>query len=479
MDSQDNEGLNFKPLQIPAGRTLSSQCEPPESVTRKESNNKRNEMELIEAILQAGNLTQASKEVIRNKGAAGIDRMSVSQLKPYLDEHREELSQQIRQGKYIPPPIRGKEIPKGNNKTRLLGIPTVIDRMLQQAVSRRIMPMYEYEFSSYSYGFRPVRNAHQAVHKSLEYINAGYQDIVEIDLKGFFDEVDHVLLLQILYRKIKCKATMRLIRRWLRAPIEQNGKLVKRRKGVPQGSPISPLLSNIILHELDKYMENNSIKFVRYADDFSIYCKTKSEAKQVGNQVYIFLRDKLKLPINRDKSGIHRPVNFQILGYGFVPTYRKDERGKYQLIVTAKRWKSFKSNLKEITRKTKPMSFDERIVKLEQLSRGWINYFKYANIGTKLQTLDGWLRNRIRYCIWHDWKKPERKRKNLKRLGVEAGMAYAWSRSRMGGWAIAQSPILGTTITLKRLKTRGYTSLTDLYNLASTNQTGYTLFLMV
>ena len=191
-------------------------------------------MELIDEILRAPNLTQASKEVIRNKGAGGIDHMRVNDLEEYLSINRESLVNQIRNQEYIPQPIRGKEIPKGNGKFRTLGIPTVVDRMLQQAVLRVIMPHYEYMFSRYSYGFRPKRNTHQAVAKSLEYINTGYQNIVEIDLKGFFDEVDHVILLQILYRKIKCRATMTLIRRWLRVPIEQNGQLVKRRKGVPQ-----------------------------------------------------------------------------------------------------------------------------------------------------------------------------------------------------------------------------------------------------
>jgi len=436
-------------------------------------------MELIEEILRAANLTQASKEVIRNKGTGGIDRMKVSDLEEYLHKNRENITNQIRNQKYIPQPIRGKEIPKGNGKFRTLGIPTVVDRMLQQAVSRVIMPRYEYMFSTYSYGFRPKRNTHQAISKSLEYINSGYQNIVEIDLKGFFDEVNHVLLLQILYRKIKCKATMTLLRRWLRVPIEQNGKLVKRRKGVPQGSPISPLLSNIILHELDEYMENKGMKFVRYADDFSIYGKTKSQAKFQGNEVYKFLRYKLKLPINRDKSGIRRPVTFQILGYGFVPTYRKGDKGKYQLIVTKKRWKTLKMKLKEITRKTSSMSFDERIEKLNQVTRGWINYFKYASIRQKLSEIDGWLRNRLRYCIWTDWKKPERKRKNLIRLGIPQGQAYSWSRTRMGGWAVAQSPILGTTITLERLRKRGYVSMFSLYQKVSTSNYQNSLFPLI
>lgn len=420
-------------------------------------------MELIQQILSDRNLTDACTEVVRNKGAAGLDRMGVTELKSHLDENRERLKDQINACRYYPKPIRGKEIPKGGGKTRMLGIPTVLDRMLQQAVSRVIMTRYEYMFSEYSYGFRPQRNTHQAVQRALSYIHAGYQDIVEIDLKGFFDEVDHVLLLQILYRKIKCKATMTLIRRWLRVPLWRNGKLEQRRKGVPQGSPISPLLSNIILHELDTEMERLGLRFVRYADDFSIYCKSKNEARQVGNRVYQFLRDKLKLPINRDKSGIRRPSNFQILGYGFVPTYRKNEKGRYQLIVTDKRWESLKDKLKEITRKTSPLSFDERMQRIQWVQRGWINYFRYASMQQKLKRIDSWLRKRLRYCIWHDWKKPERKRKNLIRLGVNQGMAYAWSRTRMGGWAVACSPILRTTITLARLKRRGYQSMLDIY----------------
>ena len=376
-------------------------------------------MELIERILNAQNVTEASKEVIRNKGASGVDKMRFTDLEEYLKENRIRLMEDIRQCKYLPQPIRGKEIPKGKAKVRLLGIPTVVDRMLQQAVSRVIMAQYEYMFSDYSYGFRPKRNTHQALRKSIDYINSGFQHIVEIDLKGFFDNVDHVLLLQILYRRIKCKATLCLIRRWLRVPMERNGKLEKRRKGVPQGSPISPLLSNIILHELDQEMERLDLRFVRYADDFSIYCKTKAEARKAGNMVYIYLRDKLKLPINRDKSGIRRPINFQILGYGFVPTYEKGVKGKYQPVVTDKRWDAFKAKLKEVTCKTNPMSFDEHILKLGDIQRGWINYFKYASMQQKLNKLDGWLRNRLRYCIWHHWKKPEKKRRSLIRLGVD------------------------------------------------------------
>ena len=418
---------------------------------------------MIEQVLNRRNIMRAYRQVVSNQGSAGVDGMPVKQLYDYLIKNREQIEADIRRGKYLPQPILGVEIKKSNGRKRLLGIPTVIDRLLQQAVGQILANKFEMEFEDYSYGFRPNRNAQQAVLKAQQYINAGYHHIVDIDLKTFFDEVDHCLLLQLLYRKVKCPLSLRLIRKWLRAPIEINGKLTKRRKGVPQGSPLSPLLSNIMLNELDKEMERRGLLYVRYADDFSIYTKSEHSARKIGNTIYLFLKNKLKLPINREKSGIRKPVNFTILGYGFVPTYGKGDKGKYQLIVSEKSWKSIKLKIKTITRKTSPMTIDERIRKLKEVYQGWLNYFRMASIQGKLMKLDGWLRNRLRYCIWHNWKKPERKRKNLIRLGVEISMAYQWSRSRMGGWAIAQSPILGTTITLERLRKRGYESLLTYY----------------
>ena len=406
---------------------------------------------------------RAYRQVVSNKGSAGVDGMTVKELYKYLTKNRESIETELRQGKYLPQAILGVEIPKSNGKTRLLGIPTVADRLLQQAVAQVIAIKFEMEFEDSSYGFRPNRNAQQAVLKAQEYINSGYQHIVDIDLKNFFDEVDHCILLQILYRKVKCPLTLRLIRKWLRAPIQINGKLVKRRKGVPQGSPLSPLLSNIMLNELDKEMEKQGLRYVRYADDFSIYTKSNYAARKVGNDIYLFLKDKLKLPINREKSGIRKPVNFTILGFGFVPTYVKGEKGKYQLVVSEKGWKSLKMKLKTITRKTTPCSFDERISRINEVQRGWLEYYRMASIYGKLKDLDGWLRNRLRYCIWHHWKKPERKRKNLIRLGIDLEHAYSWSRTRKGGWAVAQSPILVTTITLERLHKRGYVAMLVIY----------------
>ncbi len=418
---------------------------------------------MIEQVIDRRNIRLAAQHVKANKGSAGVDGMRVTELSRHLKLHRDKICSDIVLGKYLPQPILGVEIPKSNGKTRLLGIPTVTDRMLQQAVSQVIMLRFELEFKSHSYGFRPNRNAQQAVQQAQTYINEGYQHIVDIDLKNFFDEVNHCMLMQLLYNKVKCPITLRLVRKWLRAPILIKGKLTKRRKGVPQGSPLSPLLSNILLHELDKELERQGLRYVRYADDFSIYTKSKQAARKTGNSIYLFLKNKLKLPINREKSGLRKPVNFTILGFGFVPTYVKGDRGKYQLIVSEKGWKSLKQKLKTITRKTTPCSFIERIQRLKEVQRGWLGYYRIASIQVKLKDLDSWVRNRLRYCIWHHWKKPERKRKNLIQLGIEYEMAYQWSRTRKGGWAVAQSPILVTTITLDRLHKRGYESMLMYY----------------
>jgi group II intron reverse transcriptase/maturase len=418
---------------------------------------------MIQEVLNRRNVKQAYRQAKSNDGSAGVDGMSVKELYDYWTNNRERIESELREGRYLPQPILGVEILKSNGKTRLLGIPTVVDRLLQQAVAQAIAIKFEMEFEDYSYGFRPNRNAQQAVLKAQEYINSGYQHIVDIDLKSFFDEVDHCILLQLLYRKVKCPLTLRLIRKWLRAPMLIEGKLVKRRKGVPQGSPLSPLLSNIMLNELDKEMEKQGLRYVRYADDFSIYTKSKQVARKTGNSIYLFLKNKLKLPINREKSGLRKPVNSTILGFGFVPTYVKGEKGKYQLVVSEKGRKSLKQKLKTITRKTTPCSFDERIQRIKEVQWGWLGYYRIASIQVKLKDLDSWVRNRLRYCIWHDWKKPERKRKNLIRLGVDHNHAYSWSRTRMGGWAVAQSPILLSTITLERLRKRGYEAMLTLY----------------
>jgi len=418
---------------------------------------------MLKELLSKRNLNLAYLQVYRNKGIGGVDGVQIEELKSILQTQGDALKSQIAQGSYVASPIFGVAIPKSNGKTRLLGIPTVTDRVFQQGLHQVFQPIFEKEFQRHSYGFRPKRNTHQALSQSKESINSGYQYIVDIDLKNFFDQVSHDLLLGLIYSRVKCDKTMKLLRSFLKAPILLNGKLHKRRKGVPQGSPLSPLLSNIILNELDKELESRGHKYVRYADDFSIYLKSQKAAERVMKSIVHYLEAKLQLPINREKSGIRRPISFTLLGHGFVPTYKKGGKGKYQLVVARRSWQSFKKKLKHLTRKTTPMSFDERTSRINLAIRGWVNYFKHASIDVKLKHLDEWLRNRLRYCIWHHWKRVERKRKNLIRLGINPGQAYAWSRTRMGGWAVAQSPILRTTITINRLKKRGYISLVEYY----------------
>jgi RNA-directed DNA polymerase len=347
---------------------------------------------MIKQLTRKENLNNAYLRVYRNKGAGGVDGVQVTELQAILRANGERYTEQIEREKYQGSPILGVEIPKSNGKTRLLGIPTAIDRVFQQALHQVLQPVFEPSFQAHSYGFRPKRNAHQAVTQSLENINSGNQYIVDIDLKSFFDEVEHFVLLELMYKKVKCKQTMKLLRSFLRAPIQISGKLQKRKKGVPQGSPLSPLLSNILLNELDKELEKRGHRYVRYADDFSVYVESSESAKRVGNSIYKFLRDKLQLPINREKSGIRRPHSFHVLGYGFVPTYKKGEKGKYQLVAEASKWKAFKAKLKVLTRKTILASFDERIQRINQLVRGWINYFKLGSIQQKLKKLEEWLR---------------------------------------------------------------------------------------
>jgi len=418
---------------------------------------------MIEQVLKRSNLSKALKAVVRNGGSAGVDRMTVDSLGQYVGTHRAGIASQVATGRYLPQAILGVEIPKGNGKYRVLGIPTVTDRWLQQAVGQVLEGKFEPMFKEHSYGFRPGRSAHQALGQSLEHIHGGYVYIVEIDLKDFFDQVDHCILLRLLYRKVKCDRTLQLIRRWLRSPMYRGGRLHRRRRGIPQGSPLSPLLSNIVLHELDKELERGGHRYVRYADDFSVYAQSQAKARAIGKAISLFLQRRLKLPINREKSGIRKPVQFEILGHRFVPTYEKGRRGRYQLVVSEKKWASLKRSLKAVTKKSLPYSLSERIARLKKVYEGWLNYFRMAKIQSRLKDLDGWLRNRLRSCIWHDWKRPNRRRANLIRLGVPVGQAYAWSRTKLGRWAVAQSPIMITTITVDRLMRRGYVPLLTYY----------------
>ena len=420
-------------------------------------------MNLLNQILHPVNLAKAQQRVIGNKGAAGVDGMKVSELNQWMKDHRSELIESIENGTYQPAMVLGVEIDKQSGGKRLLGIPTVIDRTIQQAIQQVLSPMYEREFSAFSYGFRPNKSAHQGISRGLSYINSGYQDIIDLDLKSFFDVVNHDLLMSILYRKIKDERLLRLIRKYLKTGLLIGGLVQQREEGTPQGSPLSPLLSNILLDELDKELTKRDLRFIRYADDCSIFLKSKRSARRVLKGVTKFIEGKLKLKVNTDKTSICRPISFHLLGYNFISTYKRGEVGKYRLRVSPIRFELMKKKVKAITRKGRPLSFDQRLKELNDYLKGWLVYFRYANMQNKLRELDVWIRCRLRYCIWKHWKKPNKRMRSYIRMGLDRGQAYAWSRSRMGGWAQACSPIMKTTVSIVRLKRRGYIEFYDYF----------------
>jgi group II intron reverse transcriptase/maturase len=321
-------------------------------------------MDLLKAVLNPRNLMTAQQRVVSNRGAPGIDGMKVKELPDFMRKHRADVITAVINGTYQPQSVRGIEIPKANGGKRLLGIPTAIDRLLQQAIHQVLSPLYEVEFSAFSYGFRPNKGAHQAVAQSLVHINASYQDIIDLELKSFFDVVNHDYLMSILYRKIKDKPLLKQIRKYLKSGIMLGGSTQIRHEGTPQGSPLSPLLSNILLNELDSELTKRNLRFVRYADDCSIFLSSKRAANRVLASITRFIEQDLKLKVNHQKTSICRPVNFHTLGYNFVSTYRSGEKGTYRLRVSPKRFAQMKRKVKEITRKTRPVSFSERIAEL-------------------------------------------------------------------------------------------------------------------
>jgi len=417
-------------------------------------------VELIDKIVSYSNLHEAYKQVVSNKGAAGVDGMCTDELWDFLKENREPIRAAILSGDYRPNAVKGIFIPKTNSEEkRLLGIPTVIDRFIQQAIHQVLYKVFNPRFSYFSFGFRKRKNAQQAVGQALEYANSGYRYVVDIDLSKFFDRVNHDLLMSLIAKQVQDKALLRLIRRYLQAGIMLNGAVQQRKEGTPQGSPLSPLLSNILLNELDTELSNRGHKFVRYADDFSIYVHTKVAATRVMASIKRFIENKLKLKINEKKSAVRYVGHMELLGYGIYRTRKQ----VFALRVKADSWRVFKKKCKEITRKTKPYSFAYRVRKLRELGQGWIAYFRYAGLHERLNRLDRWLGSRLRYCIWKTWKRVRTRIRNLKRLGVPPPLAVKWGLNRSGGWHIAHTPILTTTLTVERLKRRGFKPMSDIY----------------
>ncbi|MEM1216197.1 MAG: group II intron reverse transcriptase/maturase [Bacteroidota bacterium] len=412
--------------------------------------------DLMRWIVHGQNFVNAIQAVRRNRGAPGVDGVKTEDLPRFLTQHWEHIKAKLLAGDYRPQPVRRVDIPKANGGTRMLGIPTVMDRLIQQAIHGVLSKIWEPDFSNFSYGFRPKRSAYDALRQANQYINEGHHWIIDLDLKSFFDRVHHDKLMGLISRQVQDKILLRLIRRYLRSGMLENGRITARTVGTPQGGPLSPLLSNILLNELDQALERRGHRFVRYADDCSIFLKSRRAAERVLASITHFLENKLLLEVNQQKTSICRPVQFTLLGHGFVPTYQKGQRGQYQLRIAKTSWQRLKAKIKIITRKTTPMTVAERCAKLNELMRGWVHYFKYATGYQKLRELDAWIRCRLRYCIWKAWKRPKRRLRAFRQLGVSESWARRFAYSQKGGWAIACSPIMRTTITEERLRKRGY-----------------------
>jgi RNA-directed DNA polymerase len=392
---------------------------------------------MLEEILDIRNVEKALKQVTANKGAGGIDGMQTDELRDYLDVNWQTLKNNILEGNYRVQAVRKVEIPKPQGGTRMLGIPTVKDRLLQQAIAQWLSPRYEEEFSNYSYGFREGRNAHQAVLQAQQNLNEGYEWIIELDLEKFFDKVNHDKLMGLLAKRIEDKLTLKLIRSYLTSGIMEGGMISQRVEGTPQGSPLSPLLSNIVLNELDKELQARGHRYVRYADDCSIYVKSEKAAQRVMETVTDYIETKLKLKVNRTKSKVSRPNESTLLGFSF---YRSKEC--WEIRIAPKSLIRIKKKMKEQTKRKDPTPAKEKIKKMEVVIRGWVNYFAIAKAKRKMQELDELVRTRLRMGIWKQWKRPKRRRMNLQKLGINPGKAYEWSNSRKGHCRVAHSPIL-------------------------------------
>ncbi len=413
---------------------------------------------MLEEILDFRNIEKALKQVIGNKGAAGVDGMQTDELRDYLHTAWLPLKSDILEGCYGPNPVRKVEIPKSGGGKRMLGIPTVLDRLLQQAIAQWLSPRYEPEFSPYSYGFRPGRNAHQAVIQAKRYLNEGKVWVLEIDIEKFFDRVNHDKLMYLLSQRIKDKRTLKLIRLYLNSGIMEGGMMSARTEGTPQGSPLSPLLSNIMLHELDKELAHRGHSFVRYADDCSIYVKSEKSAHRVKTSVITYVERGLKLQVNREKTQISRPYQSTLLGFSF---YR--HKRNWAIRISPHSIGRIKEKLKVMTMRKAALPVKEKIRQMETVIAGWVNYFRLAQSGSIMQKLDELVYVRLRMGVWKHWKNIRTRCRNLMKLGRNKYLACMWGNSSLGYCRIAHSPILQTTLNKKYFLQLGYVGFYNNY----------------
>ena len=431
----------------------------PERITENNITDAELSMEkLLEKIVDRNNMNSAFKRVKSNKGAHGIDGMKVDELLQYLKENGGQLRQSILEGKYHPNPVRRVEIPKENGKKRKLGIPTVVDRVVQQAIAQVLTPIFEKQFSDNSYGFRPGRNAHNAIRKSQHNIDEGYKYVVDMDLEKYFDTVNQSKLVEVLSRTIRDGRVIALIHKYLRAGVIVKNSFEETEIGVPQGGPLSPILSNIMLNELDKELERRGHKFVRYADDLLIFCKSRRSAQRILNNILPFIEKTLFLKVNREKTVVDYVGKVKFLGFAF---YRY--KGKTRIRIHPKSIAKMRSKVKELTSRSNGMGNESRAGKLRRYIMGWINYFKIADMKKLLLETDEWMRRRIRMTFWKQWKRVRTRFKMLESLGINKQKAWEYANTRKSYWRTSCSPILSKSLRNDIIKGSGFLFFSEYY----------------
>lgn len=416
--------------------------------------------DLFERILERNNLNRAYKQVKRNGGASGVDGMAVDDLLAYLREHKESFLESLRIGTYRPQPVRRVEIPKVDGGIRLLGVPTVLDRMMQQAISQVLCPIFEGEFSETSYGFRPGRNAHQAIRQAQEYYNQGYRRVVDLDLSKYFDTINHELLMEMLRAKISDQRVLSLIKRYLKSGVMINGVVTRTEEGSPQGGNLSPLLSNIYLTAFDRELERRGHKFVRYADDVNIYVKSQRAAERVLASSRRFLEAKLKLKVNETKSKAGSPLKLKFLGFAL----RSTKKGQAGIRIHEKSIDRFKAKVRELTRRNRGNSVEYMLYKLRQYTVGWLGYYAIADMKMFMQHMNEWIQRKIRTYVWKQWKRVRTRFVRLQWLGISEGKAWEWANTRKGCWHISRSWILHRALPKQRIIEMGYDDILNRYN---------------
>jgi len=421
-------------------------------------------MYLLERILDRSNMQRAFKRVKSNKGSGGADGIEMEGFKTQVEDEWPFIKTEILEGIYRPDPLRRVEIEKPSGGKRLLGIPTLMDRMIQQGIAQELTILYDDTFSENSYGFRPKRNAHQALLKARNYVNEGYSYLVDLDLEQFFDRVNHDYLLNLLSKRISDKRVLKLIHIYLQTGAMEEGLAKVNREGTPQGGPLSPILSNILLDELDRELEKRGHKFVRYADDICVFVQSGRGSERVLSSISKFIERVLKLKVNRAKSRTTRPCKSKLLGHSFY----KQKSGSRGLLIAASSIKKYKDKVRKITSRSLPVGMYSRYEKLERLNRGWYNYFKLSDARSIFSELDSWVRRRLRLCYWKQWRSPKTRINMLRKLGIPDGEASRCGNARKGCWRLSSNRTLQTALNNSYLRREGYLPLKELSILPAT-----------